>query len=120
MRVRDVVLHVFCMCFLGTMPVCLSWLRSTSYAYHLRILVTFHGFNKDGIAVDFNQHHDVFVAALETCRELAHLVGEHGSVYLVCFNVHITYFLAMELRGFACFEWDRLFFGGAYVFPSLV
>ena len=79
----------------------------------------FHGFDKDGIAVDFNHHHDVGVALLRTCRELARLVGEHGFVYLVCFGVYITYFLTMELRGVACFEWDRFFFGGVYVLPSL-
>ena len=31
--------------------------------YHLRILATFHGFDKDGITVDFDHHHDVFVAS---------------------------------------------------------
>ena len=51
----------------------------------------FHGFDKDGIAVDFNHHHDVGVALLRTCRELARLVGEHGFVYLVCFGVYVGY-----------------------------
>ena len=38
--------------------------------YHLCILATFHGFNKDDIAVNFDHHHDVFVALLQACREL--------------------------------------------------
>ena len=84
--------------------------------YHLCILATFHGLDKDGIAVDFDHHHDVFVAALRMCRELARLVREHGFAYLVCFGVYMAYFLAMELRGVACFEWDRSFFGGVYFF----
>ena len=84
--------------------------------YHLRIVATFHGFDKDGIAVDFDHRHDVFVALLRACRELAHLVGEHGFAYLVRFGVYIEYFLAMELSSVACFEWDRSFFGGGYVF----
>jgi hypothetical protein len=84
--------------------------------YHIRILATFHGFNKDGITVDFNHHHDVFVAVLQACRELACLVGAHDFAYLVRFGVYIAYFLAMELRCVAFFEWDRSFFGGMYFF----
>jgi hypothetical protein len=64
--------------------------------YHLRILATFHGFDKDGIAVDFYHHHDIFVALLQPRRELARLVGEHGFAFLVRFGVDIVYFLAME------------------------
>ncbi len=45
--------------------------------YHLRILAIFHGFDKDGVAVDLHHHHDIFVASLRLRRELAHLVGEH-------------------------------------------
>ena len=88
--------------------------------YHLCIFAIFHGFDKDGIAVDFDHHHDVFVASLQACRELACLVREHGFAYLIRFGAYIVYFLAMELRGVACFEWDRLFVGGAYVFLSLI
>ncbi len=71
--------------------------------YHLRILATFHGFDKDGIAVGFHHPHDIFVALLQSRRELACLVGEHGFAYLVRFGVDITYFLAMESQGVACF-----------------
>ena len=88
--------------------------------YHLRILATFHGFDKNGIAADFYHHHDVFVAVLHTHRELACLVGEHGFVYPVHFGVYITYFLSMDLGGVACFDWERFFFGGAYVLLSLI
>ena len=125
-RVADVVLHVF-----GNLVVkyvflwgnaCLFQLIEEHIIspYYLRILATFHGFDKDGIAVNFNHHHDVFVALLQACRELAHLVGEHGFAYLVRFGVYITYLLAMELRCVACFELGRLFFGGVYVFLGLV
>jgi hypothetical protein len=72
--------------------------------YHLCILATFHGFDKDGIAVNFYHHHYVFFASLETCRELAHLIRERGFTNVVCFGVYIAYFLAMELREAACFE----------------
>ncbi len=72
-------------------------------SYHLCIIATFHGFNKDGIAVDFHHHHDIFVASLQSCRELACLVGEHGFAYFVHFGVDVAYFLAMELQGVACF-----------------
>ena len=50
--------------------------------------MTLHGFDEDGVAVDFYHHHDVSVASLRTCRELASLVGEHGFVYLVRFSVY--------------------------------
>ncbi len=66
---------------------------------YLRILATFHGFDKDGVAADFHHHHDIFVASLQSRRELACLVGEHGFAYLVHFGVDITYFFAMELQG---------------------
>ncbi len=59
-------------------------------------------------------------APLRTSRELAHLVGEHGLRNPVRFSLYIAYFLAMELRGVACFEWNWSFFGGVYVPPSLV
>jgi hypothetical protein len=72
-------------------------------SYHLCILATFHGFNEDGVAVNFHHHHDIFVALLQSRRELARLVGEHGFAYLVCFGVDIAYFLAMESQGVACF-----------------
>ena len=88
--------------------------------YHFGIFASFHGFDKDGIVVEFDHHHDVFVVSLQACGELACLVGKHDFVYLVRVGVYIAYFLAMELRDVACFEWNRLFFGGAYVFPSLV
>jgi hypothetical protein len=71
--------------------------------YHLRILATFHGTNEDGVAVDIHHHHDIFVALLQSRRELAHLVREHGFAYLVHFGVDIAYFLVMELQGVACF-----------------
>jgi hypothetical protein len=71
--------------------------------YHLRILATFHGFDMDGIAVNFYHHHDIFVALLQSRRELVRLVGEHGILYLVHFGVDIAYFLAMESQGVACF-----------------
>ena len=85
-----------------------------------RHIATFHGFDEDDVAVDIYHHHDVSVAFLQTYRELACLVGEHGFAYLARFGVYIVYFLAMELRGDTCFEWDRFFFGGAYIFQSLV
>ncbi len=65
--------------------------------YHLHILATFHGFDKDGVAVNFHHHHDIFVALLQLSRELDCLVREHGFLYLVHFGVGIAYFLAMEL-----------------------
>ncbi len=108
-------------CFLGTMLACFSWLRSAICPYHLCILATFHGFNKDGNAVNFDHHDNIFVALLRVCRKLACLAREHGFTYLVRFSVYIAYFLAMELlRGVACFKWDRSFFGGACIFLSLV
>ncbi len=36
--------------------------------YHLRILATFHGFNEDGLAVNFHHQHDIFVALLQLRR----------------------------------------------------
>jgi hypothetical protein len=66
-------------------------------SYHLCILATFHGFNEDGVDVNFHHHHDIFVPLLQLRRELVRLVREHGFAYLVCFSVDIVYFLAMEL-----------------------
>ena len=98
----DVVFHVF-----GNLIVECVFLRNNACPfqlveervicpYHLCILATFHGFDEDGVAVGFYHHHDIFVALLQTHRELACLVGEHGFAYLVRFGVDIAYFLAME------------------------
>ncbi len=101
--VADVVVHV-----LGYLVVkdVFLWNNARPYqsleecvirSYHLHILAIFYGFDKDGIAVNFHHHHDIFVALLQLRRELARLVGEHGFAYLVHFGVDIAYFLAMEL-----------------------
>ena len=79
-----------------------------------------HGFNKDGIAVDFHHNHDVFVATKRLDGELACLVGEHDFAYHVHLGVHIAYLLAMEVGGVACFQQCCLNFGGPYVLSCLV
>ncbi len=79
-----------------------------------------HGFNKDGIAVDFHHNHDVFVATKRLDGELACSTGEHGFVHHVRLGVHITYLLAVEVGGVTCFQRCCLNFGGPYVFSCLV
>jgi hypothetical protein len=88
--------------------------------YHLGILVVFHGFNKDGVAVDFHHNHDVFVSKKRSDGELACLVGEHGFAYHVRLGVHIPNLLAVEMGGVACFQRCCLNFGGPYVLSCLV
>ena len=88
--------------------------------YHLGILVVLHGFNKDGIAVNFHHNHDVFVATKRSDGELACLVREHGFTYHVHLGVHIVYLLVVEVGGVACFQWCPLHFGGPYILSCLV
>ncbi len=83
--------------------------------YHLSILAVLHGFNKDGVAVNFHHNHDVFVATKRLDGELACLVGEHGFAYHVHLGVHVADLLAMEVGGVACFQQCCLNFGGPYV-----
>jgi hypothetical protein len=88
--------------------------------YHFSIFVVFHGFNKDGVAVDFHHAHDVFVAAKRLDGELACLVGKRGFSCHVHLGVHIAYFLAVEVGGVVCFQQCCLHFGGLYVLSCLV
>jgi hypothetical protein len=101
--VADVVFHVLGYCVVEDVFL---WNNACPFqsleecvirSYHLRIFATCHGFDKDGVAVDFHHHHDIFVASLGLHRELTRLVGEHGFAYLVCFGEDIPYLLAMEL-----------------------
>ena len=90
-------------------------------AYHLIILATLHGLNKDGVAVDFHHNHDVLVASLRAGGELPCLIGEHGFAYHVCFGVDVAHFLTVELGGVASFQRRRCFgFGGAHVLSRLI
>ncbi len=88
--------------------------------YHFVIFAVLHGFNEDGVDVDFHHDHDVFVAAKRSDGELACLVGKCGFLYHVHLGVHIVYFLAMEVGGVACFQRCCLPFGGPYVLSCLV
>jgi len=84
-------------------------MRVSVRAYHLIILVTLHGLNEDGVAVDFHHNHDVLVATLRTRRESTCLIGEHGFAYTLCFCVDVSHFLSMELGGVTSFQ--RRWFG---------
>jgi hypothetical protein len=88
--------------------------------YHLGIFAVLQGFNKDGLAVDFHNNHDVFLATKRLDGELAFLVGEHGFAYQVRLSVHIGYLLAVGVGGVACFQRCCLHFGGPYVLSCLV
>jgi hypothetical protein len=88
--------------------------------YHFIIFVVLHGFNRDGIAVNFYHDHDVFVAAKRLDGELACLVGKRSFLYHVRLGVHIAYFLAVEVGGVACFQQYCLHFDGPYVIFCLV
>jgi hypothetical protein len=72
------------------------------YAHIICILALLHGFNEDGVAVDFHHNHDAFVATERLDRELADLIGKHGFAYHVRLGVHIVYLLAVEVGGIAC------------------
>ncbi len=88
--------------------------------YHFVIFAVLHGFNKDGVAVNFHHDHDVFVATKRSDGELACLVRIHGFLYHVHLGLHIAYSLAVEVGGVASFQWCRLHFGGPYVLSYLV
>jgi hypothetical protein len=88
--------------------------------YHLGILALLHGFNGDGVAVNFHHNHDVFFATKRLDGELACLVREHGFAYNVRLGVHITYLLVVEVGSVACFQWCHLNFGVPYVLSCLV
>ncbi len=88
--------------------------------YHFVIFAVLHGFNKDGVAVDFHHDHDVFVAAKRLDGELACLVRKRGFSCHVRLGVHIAYFLAMEVGGVTCFQRCCLHFGGLFILFCLV
>ncbi len=84
-------------------------------AYHFLILAALHGFNKDGVAVNFHHNHAVLAALLRTRKELTCLIGEHGFTYPVCFGVDVLNFFTMELGGVASFKRCCFGFGGAHI-----
>ncbi len=88
--------------------------------YNISILAVLHGFNKDGVAVNFHYNHDVFVATKRPVGELACLVGKHGFAYHVRLGVHIAYLLAVEVGGVSCFQRCCFNFGGLYILSCLV
>ncbi len=45
---------------------------------------------------------------------------ENMNSYHVRLGIHVVHFLAVEVGGVACFQRRRLFFGGPYIFSSLV
>jgi hypothetical protein len=125
-RVTNVILHVFRYLIVKDMflddnagPIepeqeCLVCL------YHLGILAAFHGFNKDGVAVNFHHNHDVFVPMKRSDGKVACLVGEHGFAYHVHLGVRIAHILAVEVGGVGCFQRCCLNFGGLYILSCLV
>ncbi len=125
-RVTNVILHVFRYFVVNDMflgdnvdPFELEQERIVC-PYHLGILAVFHGFNKDGVAVNLHHNPDVFVATKRSDGELACLVGEHGFAYHVRLGVHNANLLAVEVRGVPCFQRCCLNFGGPYVLSCLV
>ena len=56
---------------------------------HFGILAQFHWFNQDGVAVNFDYDHDVFVAALGSRGVLASLIGEGRLARVVRANVNV-------------------------------
>ncbi len=72
--------------------------------YHLGILAVLHGFNKDGVPVNFHHNHDVLVATKRSDGESASFVGGHGFAYHVHLGVHVAHLLAREVGGAACFQ----------------
>ena len=78
------------------------------------------GSSEYGVTVDFHYNHDVLVALLRTCGELACLIGEHGFVYHVCFGVDVAHFLTVELGGVASLQRRCFGFGGAHVLSRLI
>jgi hypothetical protein len=88
--------------------------------YHLGVLEVFYGLDEDGVAINFNNNHDVLVASKRLGGELAGLVREHDFAYHVRLGVHVAHILTMEVGGIPCFQWRRLCFGGPYIFSCLV
>ncbi len=79
-RVTNVILHVFRhlivkYMFLGDNAGPFeSEQECVVCPYHFVIFAVLHGFNEDGVAVDFHHYHDVFVAVKRLDGELACLV----------------------------------------------
>jgi hypothetical protein len=125
-RVTNVILHVFRYLivkdmFLGDNASPFeSKQECTVFPYHLGILGVLHGFNEDGISVNFRHNHDVFVDTMRLDGELACLVEEHGFAYHVHLGVHIGYLLAMVVGGVTSFQRCCLNFSGPYVLSCLV
>jgi hypothetical protein len=66
---------------------------------HFGILPRFYWFNQYGVAVNFDQDHDVFVAALGLRGELAGLIGEGHLAHVVPANVNV-----LDLFSAQCFR----------------
>ena len=91
---RDFVVEdVFFGLYTGTEEAMSESIVSTN---HFVVLATFHGLEEDGIAVNLDHDHDVFVAPLALCGETSGLVGEGSFMNIVDGSVEVTHLLALE------------------------
>ena len=58
------------------------------------VLFSVRLFNQDGIAINFDQYHDVCVAPLRSLWELAGLVQENCPMHIVDLGVDVTCLLS--------------------------
>ena len=58
------------------------------------VVASVDGLNEDGVAIDIDHYHDVFVASPGALGELPCLIREDGVPYIVDFGIHIMNFLA--------------------------
>ena len=64
---------------------------------HLGVTLACHGFNQDGVAVDFHHDHDVPFATARRDKEPPRLVGVERLPGLVHFDVHVTFLFSRKV-----------------------
>ena len=84
-------------------------------ALHFFLRATGHGLDEDGVAVDFDHEHDVFVSGLRRDGEAAGLVGEDGVFGFVHFDVDVPNLRTAEVRRVDLFERLRSRLGRANI-----
>jgi hypothetical protein len=89
-------------------------------SYHLVVLPAVHGLEQDGIAIDFDHHHDILVAPVRSGGELSGLVGKDGFTDIVDGGVDVLNFLTSQGGAVGLLERCSLVFCGADVLAGLV
>ena len=84
--------------------------------YHFGVFSALHGLDQDAAAIYFHHDQDIFVTSHGPYWELARMIRENGSSYVIYLDVDITLLFATELVCIARFQWCWFRFCGALFF----